>query len=186
MLLLSRITKNKQGVSLLELIITMAILAAILVLWWVMNKNTVYYSSMDSQLNIQNAGKSALNLMSKDLRGAYSIGQAVIASAPGSITFRATRILDDGTVVNKILRYRLDTTTKTLIRECFKTATAIPVPPGTLPDESLVILEHLEYLRFKRMGSKVTIEFMVHTPFAIREDQKALSRFTTDVCVRNP
>lgn len=169
------ISKNEKGLTMTELMVSLVILSIIIILWATTSKHLVYYNYLNSQLSAQEEAKSALYLMSKEIRGARDIANADIQ--PTSITFYT---------INGAVSYYLDSTTNELIRASSDTSAIPLIPPirrtTILRDVNQVNPDHPRL--FYVAGKMITIDIVVKKPFI--ESDKANMRFKTEVCVRNP
>lgn len=190
--------KNERAFTLVELMISSLILFAVVALWLAMNKGTVSYELSNAQLNMQDAAKSALSLMSKDIRGAINFSQVTmpaIVPLPGgpqpwpysSLTFRTN---------DQVIRYRLQQIPMPappprldLVKDLYDTPNWPPA--GTFT--TLTLLQDVEMMQFwvgvvdaawHPTQKQVDIVIKMKAPF-IKEDNFKKT-FRTQVFVRNP
>lgn len=171
-----KILKNKKGMNFIELLVSIAILGVITTVAVVVAENINHFRHINSQLDAQDSAKSALYVMSKDIRGAKNFNTANVQ--PTSFAFLT---MDGGTI-----SYYLDLVTNELIKETSGTAAIPLVPPITkmtlLKDVEPVNASHPKI--FDYAGKMISIDIILKKSFI--KNNKANMRFKTEVCVRNP
>ncbi len=171
-----KILKNKKGMNYIELLVSIAILGIIATVAVVVAENINHFRHINSQLDAQDSAKSALYVMSKDIRGAKNFNPANVQ--PTSFAFLT---IDGGAI-----SYYLDSATNELIKETSST----DVIPLVSPIIKTTLLKDVEPVNashpkiFDYAGKMISIDIILKKPFI--KSAKANMRFKTEVCMRNP
>lgn len=173
----------KNGFSLIELMISVIILAIILTICLFVNKSTTFRQMTASQVNIQTAGKSAIHLLTKEIRGAKNFGKA----EPDPTDPKTVASIAFYTTDNRAIRYYLDEPTHQLRKQVFSVSNqnvAVSTYLGNSPLEEITIASDVQSVSFGLNGREVNIEIVFRPLFARSiENQRT---FPTQVYVRNP
>ncbi|MFH1784490.1 MAG: prepilin-type N-terminal cleavage/methylation domain-containing protein [bacterium] len=168
--------KNRKGFTMTELLVSLSIFGLISSVALMVVNNVNHFKHINSQIAAQDDAKSALFLMSRDIRASKSFETSHVQ--PTSLAF----ITMNGGAIS----YYINTVTNELIKEYSQN----PDIPLVAPITRMTILRDVQPVHaghpriFDYTGKMIMIDLVMDKPFV--KNTKENMRFKTEVCVRNP